>query len=155
PILTHASTTPEPDSSWPQFHTVTRLKDPDRLRVSNAYYTIEHDLKRGGAITSIALTYGMGNLVVSPVVAEVRDEKGVVFSEANDRAPRVSSSTYGSTEVLEVETRLVNHAVGAAPNVALKTRFEYHWGYIKIRKEFIVRAAGLRATAITPFQATF
>jgi hypothetical protein len=144
-----------PPSTWPQYHTVAKLKAPPRLQVANPYYTIEHDLTQGGTISHIALRHGTGNLLVSPAAAEVRDEEGTIFSEVNDRSPRVSPATDGLTEVVEVESRLVSKEGVAAPTLALRTRYEHHWGYIKIRKEFISKAAGFRATVITPFQATF
>lgn len=145
----------EPRSTWPQFHKVSRLEAASRLEVSNKYYVVEHNLKGGGAISRIALTFGTSNLLVQPAVAQIIDAEGTAFSELNDQNPRVTTSREGLAEVLEVDSQLVNAAGAALQGVALKTRFEHHWGYIKVRKEFEVKGAEVRVRALTPFHAVF
>ncbi len=49
---------PGPPSNWPQAYSVQRNKADGLLTLSTPYYTVQHDLKHGGAISSIRLTHG-------------------------------------------------------------------------------------------------
>ena len=42
-------------SAWPQAYSVQRNQAAGLLTLSTPYYTVQHDMKRGGAISSIRL----------------------------------------------------------------------------------------------------
>jgi hypothetical protein len=140
-----------PRSTWPQAYTVARDEDSGILALSTPYYTVEHDLKKGGAITRIALTHGRAaNLVVQPIETRVQDETGAVLSDLRDSAPKVTQRREGLNEIVTVDCSLVDkqsHASG----LRVKTTFAYHWGYVKIRKEFVIPAGGMRVRELCPF----
>ena len=61
-------------STWPQTYSVQQDKAAGSLTLSTPYYTVQHDLKRGGAIASIHLTHGRAsNLLVLPFETRVQD----------------------------------------------------------------------------------
>src|SRR5512143_4146122 len=58
---------------WPQSYKVDRDEAAGTLVLSTPYYTFEHDLKKGGALSRITLTNGKAkNLLVSPVESRIR-----------------------------------------------------------------------------------
>ena len=53
--------------TWPQAYSVKRDEAAGILALRTAYYTVEQDLKKGGAIARIALTHGKAaNLLAQP-----------------------------------------------------------------------------------------
>jgi hypothetical protein len=136
-------------SAWPQAYSVRQEKSSGRLTLTNEYYRVEHDLNRGGAVSRIQLRYGRAeNLLVEPLETLVRDEAGAVYSNLNDASPRVRHSREGLTEIVTVESALVDAKGAVAKGVQLKTRLEYHWGYIKVHQEFVTRRGGARVTEL-------
>jgi hypothetical protein len=136
-------------STWPQAYSVRQEKRAGRLTLTNAYYRVDHDLKRGGAISRIQLSYGRAeNLLVQPLETLVRGEEGTVYSSLNDASPRVRHTREGLTELVIVESALVDAQGVAAKGIRLKTRLEYHWGYIKVHQEFLTRQGGFKATEV-------
>ncbi len=126
-------------------------QDDSSLIVSTPYYTFEHDLKRGGALARIALTHGRSkNLLVAPLQTTVRlagkravdaaaqqgRVTGDVYSDINDRSPRVSRAREGSSEVVTVEATLTGPG-GNSSGVRARTTYRYRWGYVRVRKELI------------------
>ena len=151
-VLADAAASPEFPSTWPQAYSVRSDRAAQLLALSTKYYTVEHDLKRGGAIQLIRLTHGRAaNLLLQPIETRVVDQAGTVFSDLNDRAPQVHHSTEGLTEVVAVESRLKDQNGREARGLRLKTRFEYHWGYIKVRKEIVSAEPSFRAQEVCPF----
>jgi hypothetical protein len=139
----------KPPRTWPQAYTVQRDDAAGLLRLRTPYYTVEQDLKKGGAITRIALTHGKAaNLLVSPIATRVRDEKGAVLSDQNDATPNVSCRREGLNELVTVECALKDSDKRAS-GLRVKTTLLYHWGYIKIRKEFLA-PAGVRIRELCP-----
>jgi len=133
-----AASDPAISPAWPQAYSVRLEKGPARLVLSNAYYRVEHDLKRGGAISRIQLHHGQAeNLLVQPLAAFFQDEAGTVFSNLGDSSPRMRQSREGLVEVVIIESRLLDGRGVAAKGVQLKTRYEYHWGYVKVRQEWV------------------
>ncbi len=136
-------------ATWPQAYSVRQEKSSGRLTLTNAYYRVDHDLERGGAISRIQLRYGRAeNLLVQPLETLVRDEAGTAYSNLNDASPRVRHSRKGLVEIVTVESDLVSARGAVAKGIRLKTQLEYHWGYIKVHQEFLTRKAGFRATEI-------
>ncbi len=136
---------PETPATWPQAYSVQRDSGSGLLTLSTPYYQVQHDLKRGGAISSIRLAHGRAtNLLVQPIAARVRDDQGAVFTELPDSAPRVTQRRDQLTEIVSVESRLLD-AQGRVSALRLKTDFEYHWGYIRVHREFVLPSGTFQA----------
>lgn len=136
--------------TWPQAYTVERRDAQGVLSLRTPYYTFEHDLKKGGLLARIALTYGKAaNLLVRPIETRVRDGNGSVLSDLNDVTPSVTHRREGLREFVTVECALKGED-GQASGVRVKTTFEYRWGYVKIHKELLV-PAGTRVREVCPF----
>mgnify|MGYP005845517515 CR=1 FL=1 len=135
--------------SWPQAYSVERDTSTGILSLRTPYYTVEQDLKKGGAITRITLTHGRSdNLLAAPVETRVRDERGTVFSDLEESSPQVTHRREGLSEMVTVECELKGKA-GQASGVRLRTTLQYRWGYVKIRKQFST-ASGVRVRELCP-----
>ncbi len=150
-----AGTAAEPasksDSTWPQPYAVQRDAAAGILTFRTPYYSFEHDLRKGGAITRIALQHGKAaNLLVRPIETRVRDEGGAVFSDLKDSAPKVTHRQAGLNELVTVECTLAD-AQGRPSALRLKTTFEYRWGYVRVHKEFLFPAGGFSVRELCPF----
>ncbi|MHB8860847.1 MAG: DUF6259 domain-containing protein [Pirellulaceae bacterium] len=128
---------PKAPRTWPQPYSVMRDEAEGILTLGTAYYTVEQDLKKGGAITRITLTHGkVANLIVHPIETRVRTEGGTVLTDLLDSAPIVTHRREGLNEIVTVECVLKDQA-GQASEFRVKTTLQYRWGYIKIRKELL------------------
>lgn len=137
-------------STWPQPYSVQRNKAAGLLTLSTPYYTMQHDLKQGGAISSIRLTHGKAtNLLVRPFETRVQDAAGIIHSDLAEPAPRVTIRQDGLNELVTVESAL-RDAQGKRSGVRVKTVYEYRWGYVKIHKELIFPGKGFRTKDISP-----
>ena len=133
--------------TWPQPYAVARDEASGTLRLRTPYYCVEQDLKKGGAISRIALTHGKAaNLLVHPLETQVRDESGAAWSDLNDSVPAVAHRREDLTEIVTVECELKGPD-GRASGIRVKSIYRYRWGYIRVRKEFTA-AAGLRAKEV-------
>ncbi len=131
---------PAPRRTWPQPYTVDRNDASGILSLRTPYYTVEQDLKKGGAITRITLVHGRAeNLLARPVETRVQDAAGAAFTDLKDASPKVSVRADGLNQIVLVESELKD-LNGQPSAVRLKTTLEYRWGYIKIRREFAVPA---------------
>ena len=138
--------------TWPQPYAVTRDDASGVLRLQTPYYRVEQDLKRGGAISRIALTHGRAdNLLVSPLESRVLGEGGAVWSDLNDSAATVAHRREDQSEIVTVESELKG-GDGRACGIRVKSTYRYRWGYVRVRKEFTA-AAGLRAGGVCPVRA--
>jgi len=123
------------------------------LTLSTPYYTVQHDLKHGGAISSIRLTHGQAsNLLVLPFETRVQDAAGALYSDLAEPAPRVTTRHDGLNEFVTVESNL-RDAQGKRSGVRVKTVYEYRWGYVKIHKELNFRRKDFQAKEICPVSA--
>jgi hypothetical protein len=137
-------------STWPQAYSVKRNKVAGLLTLSTPYYTVQHDLKKGGAISSIRLTHGKAsNLLVLPLETRVQDAAGRFYSDLAEPAPRVTTRQDGLNELLTVESDL-RDAQGKPGGVRVKTVYEYRWGYVRIHKELTFRGKHFLAKDICP-----
>ena len=142
---------PKPASTSPQAYSVQRDEAGGILALRTPFYTVEHDLKKGGAISRISLTQGKAaSLVLRPIETRVRDEKGSVWSDLNDAAPKVTHRRAGLNEIVSVECALVDQQ-GRASQVRVKSTFEFRWGYVRIHREFLVPTGGFRVREVCPF----
>jgi hypothetical protein len=137
--------------TWPEEYSVQRDDAAGVLTLRTPYYTVQHALKQGGAIASIRLTHGKAtNLLVHPIETRVRSEDGTVFADVKDANARVSHRRDGLTEIVTVEGALVDQS-GRRSEIRVRTVFEYRWGYVKIRREFVVPEGSLRVREVCPF----
>ncbi|MGO9109845.1 MAG: DUF6259 domain-containing protein [Thermoguttaceae bacterium] len=135
--------------TWPQAYSVQRDEASGILALRTAYYTVEQDLKKGGAIARITLTHGKAaNLLAFPLATRVRDENGAELTDLADASPTVTHRREGLNEIVTVECALKDQA-GHASGLHLKTTFQYRWGYVKIRKELFV-ARDVRVREVCP-----
>jgi hypothetical protein len=142
---------PKLGSTWPQPYSVQRDETAGILALRTPFYTVEHDLRKGGAIARIRLQHGKAaNLLVRPLETRVRDESGAVLSDLKDSAPKVAHKRAGLNEIVTVECALVDEQ-GRASGLRVKSSFEYRWGYVRIHKEFLVPAGGFRVREVCPF----
>ena len=153
PGLTAAEPGPKPGSTWPQAYSVQEDNGAGVLVLSTPYCTVEHDLKKGGAIARIKLTHGhAANLLVRPIETRLLDADGALLTDLKDAAPKVAHRQAGLNEIVTVECALVDQQ-GRASAVRVKSTFEYRWGYVKIHKEFLVPAGGVRVREVCPLSA--
>ena len=140
-LLTAVALPAEPSApngprTWPQAYSVQHDEPAGLLRLCTSYYTVEQDLRKGGAITRIALTHGKAtNLLVEPLETRVQDESGSVFTDLHDTSPTLARHADGLNEIVTVEAELKDDT-GRGSGVRVKTTLQYRWGYIKIRKQF-------------------
>jgi hypothetical protein len=135
--------------TWPQAYTVQRDEPAGTLALGTAYYTVEHDLKKGGAIARIKLVHGkVATLVARPVETRVRDDKGTVFSDLMDSSPTITHRRQGLTEMVTVKSELKD-AAGQGCGAHCTTTYQYRWGYVKIHKELLAEG-GVRVREICP-----
>ena len=140
----------KPPRTWPQAYSVARDAASGILTLRTPYYTVEQDLKQGGAVTRIALTHGKAaNLLVHPIESRVRDEGGAALTDLKDSAPSVTHRREGLNEIVTVQC-VLKHQDGRASAFRVKTTLKYGWGYVKIRKEFLA-PAGARVREVCPF----
>jgi hypothetical protein len=136
--------------TWPQAYTVEQNDSTGLLILRTPYYTVEQDLKKGGAITRIALTHGRSaNMLASPIETRIQDDRGAVLTDLGDSTPTVAHHRDGLNEIVTVECVLKDKD-GRASGIRVKSTFQYRWGYIKIRREFQV-PDGVRARELCPF----
>ena len=107
-------------------------------------------MRKGGAITRVALTHGKAaNLLVRPLETRVRDEQGAVLTDLADSTPTVSHRREGLNEIVTMECALKVRP--AEPRASgSRSTLQYRWGYVKIRKEFFGPAGGVEVREICP-----
>jgi len=143
---------PTTKSWWPQEYLVRRDDAAGKLILSTPYYTIQHDLKKGGAIEKISLTHGKApNLILRPLETSIQlkmessplpadpaappgERIEDTFSDLNAASPSIVQTKDGKSVIVTVESPLLDR-VGKPSGVILKTVYTYKWGYIKIHKE--------------------
>jgi Domain of unknown function (DUF6259) len=144
---------PAQPSTWPQAYSVRRDQAAGLLILSTPYYTVQHDLKRGGAISSIRLTHGTAtNLLVRPFETRIQDAAGKVYSDLADPRPHVTFRQKDLNELVTVESEL-RDAQGNEGGVRVKAVYQYRWGYVKVHKEIALHGKGFRAQDVCPVSA--
>ncbi|MBM4089592.1 MAG: hypothetical protein FJ276_09205 [Planctomycetes bacterium] len=150
PALFGADAVPRRSSTWPREYTIQRDESAGILALGTPYYRVEHDLKKGGAISRISLVNGRAaNLLVRPVEARIQDANGVVLADSGDAAPVVTQRQEGLGAVVTVDCALVGDN-GMSSGIRVKTRYTYRWGYVKIQRQFIVSTSGVRVKELCP-----
>jgi hypothetical protein len=138
-------------STWPEGYSVRQDREAGRLVLSTRYYAVQHDLKRGGVIAGIRLTHGRAsNLLASPIVTRVCRADGTVCTDDGDPEAQVTHRREDLAEVVTVEARLVPEGGGTA-DIRVKSVFEYHWGYLKVHREYLAREGAVRVREVCPF----
>ena len=140
-------------STWPPGYSVQRNKAAGLLTLSTPYYTVQHDLQQGGALSSIRLTHGKAtNLLALPFETRVQDASGNPFSDLAEPVPRVTTRHDGLNEFVTVESNL-RDARGKQSGVSVKTVYEYRWGYVKVHKELTFRGKDFLVSDVSPVSA--
>jgi hypothetical protein len=142
---------PAANGTWPGEYSARQDDARGLLVLSTPYYTIEQDLRRGGAISRITLTYGKAtNLLIGPVETRVRDADGTVFSDLKDAAPKALRRREGPNEIVTVESALLDQA-GRSPGLRVRSTLSYRWGYVRVRKELLIQDGPVRLREVCPF----
>jgi hypothetical protein len=150
PAVIAAQSGPKSSSAWPQPYSVQRDDAVGMLTLRTPYYVFEHDLRKGGEISRIALQHGKAtNLLATPLAIQVRDDKGNVLTDLKDSSPKIMQRQEGRSQVVTVECALAD-AQGRRSDLRVKSTFDYRWGYVKIRREFLVPASGIRVQELCP-----
>ncbi len=155
-----------PKANWPQEYTVRKDEENQQWILSTPYYSVHHDLKKGGAITQISYVHGSApNLLLKPMASSVElaairnlqhtgeahhRRPADTLSDVHDSSPSVDVTREGKFQTVRVEATLRlpdGHDVG----VRTKTTYQYRWGYIKIHKEFIFPKEPVNTAAVTVF----
>jgi hypothetical protein len=138
-------------SSWPQEYSVQRDEVAGTLTLRTPYYTVTHDLKKGGAISRITLTHGRAtNLLVQPIEARIQLTDGSVQTDLRDPKPAVTHRREGLNEIVSVESLLRNEK--GATSAQVRSTYTYRWGYVKIHREIRPFGfGGLRVQEVCPF----
>jgi hypothetical protein len=151
PGSTGAQPGPRPGSTWPQAYSVVRDEAAGVLALSTPYYTVEHDLRKGGAIARIALEHGKtSNLLGLPIQTHIEDEHGKTYVDLRDSTAKVTHRREGLSEIVTVDCELVDRE-GRASGLRVKSTYTYRWGYAKVHKEFRIPASGMRVRELCPF----
>lgn len=158
---TPSAASPRPVSpplpSWcPQPYTVRRDDAAGTLELATPYYSVRHDLKKGGALSRIHYTYGKAeNLLLRPLAASVqqrgdepageirgRERRRRFFTDVADPSPTVSTAKNARWDVVTVTSKLLNHD-GEDSGIVSASSYTYRWGYIKIHRELRFPSGGL------------
>lgn len=140
---------------WPQEYSVQRDDVSGTFTLSTPYYAVQHNLKKGGAIAKIKYTYGMvDNLLIQPIKTSVQDEADILFDDLHSSAAHLSCTETGKTKVLTIECTLADKD-SRDSGIKVRTIYEYHWGYIKIHKEFHFPAAAIRIKSLSVLSTVF
>jgi hypothetical protein len=140
---------------WPQEYSVQQDDTSGMLTLSTPYYAVQHNLKKGGAISKIKYTHGkVDNVLVRPIKTSVQIENGTTFDDVGNPTAHISHTKTGKTEILISECSLVGQN-GQDSGIKVKTTYEYRWGYIKIRKALYFPADSLRIKNLTVLSAIF
>ena len=165
PHETRPSDAPSSLPSWcPQPYTVQRDGAAGTLTLATPYYAVQHDLKKGGAISRIHYTHGQAeNLPPRPLAATVqvrgdepageirgRERRQRVYTDVADASPAVSTAKNGKWDVVTVTGKLLNHD-GQDSGIVSTTTYTYRWGYIKIHRELRFPEGGLKLRRLTMF----
>lgn len=143
----------EPSSTWAQPYTIQQDKAAGVLTLSTPYYSVQHDLRHGGEISNIRLTYGAAsNLLASPFETRVQDAVGTIYSDLFSPPARLSSRKPGLNPVVTVESEL-RGLVKLHSGIRVKTVYEYRWGYVKIHKELFFRGKNFGVKEVCPVAA--
>lgn len=141
--------------TWPGDYAVDRQDAAGTLTLSTPYYTFRHDLKHGGELSLVSLTHGSSpNLLVKPMNASVATPDGEIFQALQDPSPNVAVEQSGKARIVLVTCRLLS-SNGKDSGIRLRTRYEYRWGYVKVRREFSFGATPIDLRRVSVFSATF
>ncbi|MFQ6070249.1 MAG: hypothetical protein ACE5LC_06965 [Candidatus Aminicenantales bacterium] len=141
---------------WPQEYSVSRDDTRGVLVLKTRYYTVEHELKRGGVISRIHYTHGRAdNIILKPMETTVQlEDKRInapysgpgslpIFSDLNDSSPQVVVRKSGKSALVMVQSRLLDDE-GRDSGIVVITTYSYRWGYIKVHKEVCFPEEGMR-----------
>lgn len=151
--LCHGGEPPKLVSTTSQELTIVPDPTGRKLTLSTPYYSITHDLQKGGVISEIRLAYGKKtNLLRQPVGLNIGLEHGTILTDLNDRAPAVSHLRKEKTVVVTVEAKLLDRAGSTktgSPGPIVRTTYDHRWGYVRIQRQ-LLRGEDLPVREVTP-----
>ena len=135
--------------TWPENCGVERDGQNGRIRLRTRFYEVEHDLACGGAIHSIVLRHGTGsNLLASPMACGVVLADGTALSDAHAPATACKVGERGDDVDVTIEAPLAAEGSSGNAVMLLRTTYEYRWGRIRVRREFLFPEAGLDVSQV-------
>ncbi len=161
---TSAPSEPGTKATWPQEYTVRKDEQNRQWVLSTPYYSVHHDLAKGGTISRISYVHGCApNLLLNPFassleLAAIRNPQhtrethsrrpSATYSDVHDSAPTLEITKAGKFPTVTVEATL-RRPDGSDVAVRTRTIYTYRWGYIKIHKEFIFPKEPVNTAALT------
>jgi len=154
-VLSFSSASAAPNGRSPLPYDVIRNDAAGTLTLSTPFYTFRHNLKKGGALDMIRLTHGRAeNLLVTPIEAGVRvtGKDGGWFGELNVSDPKVTAGSPGKLVTVGTDC-LLRDGNGRDAGIRLRTTYEYHWGFVKVKREFVFPRKPVKIGTIGVFDA--
>ncbi|MDP2982345.1 MAG: DUF6259 domain-containing protein [Candidatus Latescibacter sp.] len=154
PVMATAQPGQSLPGCWPQEYTVQRDDTAGTLTLSTPFYTIQHNLKKGGALSSIKYAYGhAASLILQPVETSVQTSGGS-YSDLSNSGPVVNQVKKGNYVTVTVDCPLLDRN-SKEGGIRVKTRYEYRWGYVKIHKEIIFPDTAMKTSRVTVLSTVF
>jgi len=116
------------------------------------FYEVEHDLSKGGAISSVVFPNGSGeNLLIATMASEVVLSEGETYGDLYETTPKCRVERKGANVSVTMEGRLClkpsadNNAQIKPSEVRLRyrTTYLYRWGHIRVRRQFLFPDEGV------------
>lgn len=143
------------DGTTPENYEVERDDPAGTVRLKTRFYEVTHDLTKGGAISSIILFRGTGeNMLTEPISCAVTTaDWKTTLSDVNAPALECEITRDGKYATL-VMTSGLRPTVGEAADspVKIRTVYEYRWGYIRVKRQFLFPDSGFDVAQIMAHQ---
>lgn len=135
---------------WPESYEIRRDAKAKTVSLRTRFYEVTHDLKKGGAISSIVLFRGTGkNMLVEPISCEVTSaDWASSYSDVKGGEAKCEVRQDGDNAIVTIEAALGGNPEAAKCPVKCRTTYEYRWGYIRIRREFMFPEGGYAVAQI-------
>lgn len=133
---------------YPENLQVEHDTESKKVVVSNRFYEVQHDVARGGAISSIRYTQASDtNLLREPMHSSVTLGDGTRLSDVAECSPEVVVSS-DEKEVRVGFRGCLRDAEGKDVGIRYEFDYVYRWGYIKACKRFIFPESGASARGL-------
>ena len=143
------------DGTFPENYEVERDDSARIVRLKTRFYEVTHDLAKGGAISAIVLLRGTGqNMLTEPISCSVTtSDWKTTLSDVNAPATECEILREGKYATLVMISEL-RPATEEAPNpgVKIRTVYEYRWGYIRVKRQFLFPDTGFAVAQIMAHQ---
>jgi len=133
---------------------MTVRREETHIVVSTPYYAVRHDLARGGAVCDIRYPNGTNeNLLVEPMSCAITTADGDagVFTDLHEASPQVVIDE--GTEEVSIRFRgKLHRRPGETSAIGYDFLYRYRWGYVRVRKQFLLPDGGIRARDVCVHQ---